>query len=60
MNGGLLEAICGVVLSIGVIASLFCLILAVMARREREASGLFALAALFCCLLLVAISLLVF
>ncbi len=60
MNGGPLEAICGAVLFIGVFASLFCLILAVMARREREASGLFVLAALFCDLLLVAISLLVF
>jgi len=60
MNGGPLEAICGVVLSIGVIASLFCLVLAVMARREREASGLFALAALFCGLLVAVIFLLVF
>jgi hypothetical protein len=49
-----------VVLLIGVFASLFCLILAVMAQREREAAGLFVLALLFCCLLVVVISLLVF
>jgi hypothetical protein len=31
-----------------------------MAQREREAAGLFVLALLFCCLLVVVISLLVF
>jgi len=60
MVGGPWEAICGVVLLIGVFASLFCLILAVMAQREREAVGLFVLALFFCCLLVVVISLLVF
>jgi len=60
MVGGPLEAICGVVLSIGVIALLFCLILAILARQEREAVGLFVLALFFCCLLVVVISLLVF
>jgi hypothetical protein len=49
-----------VVLFIGVIALLFCLILAILARQEREAVGLFVLALFFCCLLVVVISLLVF
>jgi hypothetical protein len=60
MSGGPLEAICGAVLFIGIFASLFCLILAVIAQREREAAGLFVLALLFCCLLVMVISLLVF
>jgi hypothetical protein len=60
MSGGPWEAICGVVRLIGVIALLFCLILAILARQEREAVGLLVLALLFCCLLVVVISLLVF
>ncbi len=45
------DVLCGVVVAIGLIAALFCLILTAVARREREAIGLFALAVLFCCLL---------
>jgi len=60
MVGGPWEVICGAVLFIGLFASLFCLMLAVLAQREREAAGLFVLAVLFCCLLVMAISLLVF
>lgn len=54
-----LDAICGAIVLIGVISALFCGILALVTSRERGAVGLFVLAALFCCFLVVLISLLV-
>ncbi|MBC7226560.1 MAG: hypothetical protein H5T61_04945 [Thermoflexales bacterium] len=54
------DAFCGMVLLIGIVAALFCLILALVNSRERGAAGLFVLSALFCCFLVVLISSLVF
>ncbi len=61
MNGGtFFDALCGAVVLIGVIAVLFSLVLTVVAGRERGAIGLFVLAVLFCCFLVVVISFLAF
>lgn len=53
---GGLEVIGGVVLFIGLMAVLFCLVLAVSARQGRGAVGLFIFGTFLCCILLAIVS----